>query len=243
MNKQRKAQNLGDARKPDRAKPSGARSKVDRNGRSSVGEVQIARLLEAAEAVFAERGYTGASTSAIAAQAKVPKPNLHYYFRTKEALYRAVLANVLDMWLDEFARFTIDSDPSEVITEYIAAKLRWSKLRPNASKVFANEILHGAPFVGDYLATELRRLVESKARIIRHWIKLGKMNPVDPKHLIFQLWAATQHYADFEVQVRAVLGRDALTDRDYATAAKTISNTLLHGCLTNGRAPLADAGE
>lgn len=197
----------------------------------------MARLLEAAETVFAERGFAGASTSAIAAQAKLPKPNLHYYFRTKEALYRAVLKNVLGMWLGEFDRFTVDREPAEVFVEYVAAKLRWSRTRPNASKVFANEILHGAPFVSEYLTTELRRLVESKARVIRQWIKLGKMNPVEPKHLIFQLWAVTQHYADFEVQVRAVLGHDELTERDFDAAARTICNTLLHGCLKNGAAP------
>jgi TetR/AcrR family transcriptional regulator len=234
MNKRRIAQNLGDAPPPKGAPP---RRKSDRNGRSSVGEAQIARLLEAAETVFAERGFAGASTSAIAAQAKLPKPNLHYYFRTKEALYRAVLENVLGMWLGEFDRFTADREPGEVFVEYIAAKLRWSRTRPNASKVFANEILHGAPFVSEYLTTQLKRLVDSKARIIRHWIKLGKMNPVDPKHLMFQLWAVTQHYADFEVQVRAVLGHDELTDRDFETAARTISSTLLHGCLKNGAAP------
>lgn len=237
MIKRRTAQKLGDAAPAKRATTNGPRpAKTDRNGRSSVGEAQVARLLEAAETVFAERGFAGASTSAIAAQAKLPKPNLHYYFRTKEALYRAVLKNVLGMWLGEFDRFTVDREPSEVFAEYVVAKLRWSKTRPNASKVFANEILHGAPFVSEYLTTELKRLVESKARVIRQWIKLGKMNPVDPKHLIFQLWAVTQHYADFEVQVRAVLGHDKLTERDFDAAARTICNTLLHGCLKNGAA-------
>lgn len=203
----------------------------ERNGRGSIRDAQVARLLEAAETVFAERGYSGASTAAIAAQAKLPKPNLHYYFRTKEALYRAVLANVLEMWLGEFDRFTVDREPADVLAEYVAAKLRWSKTRPNASKVFANEILHGAPFLHEHLGGELRRLVDRKARVIRQWIKLGKMHPVDPKHLIFQLWAVTQHYADFEVQVRAVLGRKILTDRDYRAAARTITGMLLHGCL------------
>jgi len=206
--------------------------------RGNIRESNETRLLEAAETVFAERGFSGATTGAIAERAGLPKANLHYYFRTKEALYRAVLANVLHLWLDELDRFTPEREPAEALADYIAAKIYWSKTRPNASKVFANEVLHGAPFLGDYLTGELRRRVERNAQVIRHWIKQGKMAPVDPKHLIFQLWAATQHYADFEVQVRAVLGRTKLTEADYQTAAANITRLVLQGCLVQspGRA-------
>lgn len=214
--------------------------------RGVIRENNEARLLEAAETVFAERGFQGATTAAIATCAGLPKANLHYYFRTKEALYRAVLANVLSLWLDELDRFTPDRDPAEAVAEYVVAKMRWSRVRPNASKVFANEILHGAPFLSGYLTLDLRRRVEGKAAVIRQWIKAGKMVPVEPKHLIFHLWAVTQHYADFEVQVRAVLGREKLTEADFAAAAETITTLVLHGCLPEGaragaRAPVPAA--
>jgi TetR/AcrR family transcriptional regulator len=208
--------------------------KTNAIGRGRIRESNEQRLLQAAETVFAERGFSGATTAAIAARAKLPKANLHYYFRTKAELYRAVLANVLDLWLDELDRFTPDRDPAEAIAEYIAGKLYWSRVRPNASKVFANEILHGAPFLESYLARELRQRVEQKAKVIRQWIRRGKLRPVDPKHFIFQLWASTQHYADFDVQVRAVLGRKKLAERDFATAAANISTLILEGCLARG---------
>ncbi len=207
--------------------------KFGANGRSNIRESNEMRLLQAAETVFAERGFSGATTAGIAARAKLPKANLHYYFRTKAELYRAVLANVLELWLDELDRFTPDRDPSEAVAEYIAAKLKWSRVRPNASKVFANEILHGAPFVKSYLERDLRRRVEDKAGVVREWIGQGKMRPLDPKHFVFQLWAVTQHYADFEVQVRAVLGRRRLTERDFAAAAANITQLILQGALTS----------
>jgi TetR/AcrR family transcriptional regulator len=212
--------------------------KFGANGRGNIRESNEMRLLKAAETVFAERGFSGATTAEIAARAKLPKANLHYYFRTKAELYRAVLANVLELWLDELDRFAPDRDPSEVVAEYIAAKLNWSRVRPNASKVFANEILHGAPFLKSYLARDLRRRVEDKAHVVRHWIGQGKMRPLDPKHFVFQLWAVTQHYADFEVQVRAVLGRRRLTESDFAAAATNITQLILQGALT----PAAPAG-
>ncbi|MBS0518781.1 MAG: TetR family transcriptional regulator C-terminal domain-containing protein [Proteobacteria bacterium] len=212
-------------------RPGGLR-KISANGRGTIRESNEVRLLQAAETVFAERGFSGATTAEIAARAKLPKANLHYYFRTKAELYRAVLANVLELWLDELDRFTPEREPAEAIAEYVAAKLKWSRMRPNASKVFANEILHGAPFMKSYLSNDLRRRVEDKAEVIRHWIARGKMRPLDPKHFVFQLWAVTQHYADFDVQVRAVLGRGRLTDRDFAAATENISALILHGCLT-----------
>ena len=134
-----------------------------------------------------------------------------------------MLEDILEQWLDELDRFTPDREPSDAIAEYVAGKLYWSRVRPNASKVFANEILHGAPFLKSYLARDLRQRVEQKAKVIRQWIRSGKLRPVDPKHFIFQLWASTQHYADFDVQVRAVLGRRKLGERDFAAATANIA--------------------
>jgi TetR/AcrR family transcriptional regulator len=222
MIKQRKAQKAG---KPRRKSASPAT-----NGeRGQVREANEGRLLDAAETIFAKRGFTGATTAAIAARAKLPKANLHYYFRTKEELYRAVLANVLGLWMDELDRFTPEREPAEAFAEYIAAKIRWSQTRPNASKVFANEILHGAAFLDGYLSRDLRRRVQRYADVVRDWIKRGKMPPIDPTHLLFQLWAMTQHYADFEVQVRAVLGRDRLSDADFTAARDNITTLVLRG--------------
>ena len=59
---------------------------------------------------------------------------------------------------------------------------------------------------GAALAGDLKALVDEKAALIEHWITDGKLAKVDPHHLIFSIWAMTQHYADFDVQVRAVLG-------------------------------------
>ena len=55
------------------------------------------------------------------------------------------------------------------------------------------------------------------------------MAPVDSTHLFFTIWAATQTYADFDVQVRAVLGRDELTSRDHARATEHVVSLILRG--------------
>ena len=104
-----------------------------------------------------------------------------------------------------------------------------SRTRPEASRLFANEILHGAPAIGDFLAGPLKTLVDEKAAVIADWIAEGRLAPIDPRHLIMMIWAVTQHYADFDVQVEAVLGPDAAPGRRYRGAEDTLMAVLLDG--------------
>ena len=189
-----------------------------------------AKILQAAEHVFAERGYDGATTAAIADRAGLPKANVHYYFGTKNALYRAVIDSTIELWLEAFGDISEDSDPAETLGHYIRAKLAHSRERPLSSRIFANEIIRGAPILSDYLKTELRDWVTEKSRVLRQWARSGKMDPIDPVHLFFMIWSTTQTYADFDVQMRAVLGRRRLTDADFETAAETITRVILKGC-------------
>ena len=188
------------------------------------------RILAAAERVFAAAGFGGARMAEIAAASGLPKANLHYYFRTKEGLYRAVLDNIVGIWLSATDQILPESNPSAALASYIRRKMVYSRTRPHASKVFANEILHGAPQLGSFLGRELRALVEEKSAVIEGWIARGLMAPVEPRHLFFVIWAMTQTYADFEVQVRAVLGRRRLRPGDYQTGSELIERLVLCGC-------------
>jgi TetR/AcrR family transcriptional regulator len=188
-----------------------------------------ARILKAAEEVFATAGFAGARTAAIARRAGVPKANLHYYFGTKEALYRRLLENLLTVWLGMGDSIRPEADPAPAFAAYIAAKVEHSRRRPYASKVFANELLHGAPQLRSYLRHALRRWVAAKARVIEGWVAAGRMAPIDSRHLFFTIWAMTQTYADFDVQVAAVLGRRRLAARDYQAATALITRLVLRG--------------
>ncbi|WP_409559005.1 MULTISPECIES: TetR/AcrR family transcriptional regulator [unclassified Cupriavidus] len=189
-----------------------------------------ALILRAAEYVFARAGFAGATMADIATRAGVPKSNLHYYFRTKQALYRAVLAHTLSLWLSETDIISADYPPRLALEQYIRAKMRLSASHPDASRVFANELLHGAPEIGGVLRQALRELVARKALVIRAWIDAGQMAPVDPYHLFFTIWAATQTYADFEAQVCAVLDVSALDAQDFERATEHLVALLLRGC-------------
>ena len=198
--------------------------------KGQIRQTNEALILAAAERVFAGAGFAGATMAAIAEAACLPKANLHYYFGSKQALYRAVLARTLEDWLVPTLGITPKADPRVAIETYIRAKMALSVQRPHASRVFANELLHGAPVVKALLGTELRELVRVKAAVIQGWINAGRMAPVDPVHLFFTIWAATQTYADFGVQVSAVLGRAELAAADYDRATEHVVTLLLRGC-------------
>ena len=201
----------------------------EKSGAGRIRESQRAHIIACAERVFADHGFAGATMSRIAEAASLPKANLHYYFGTKLLLYRAVLENILTLWLDDMDPIVPDNDPAAALAAYIAAKMAHSRNRPHASKVFAAELLHGAPELRAYLGLDLRRKVAEKSAVIEAWIARGLIAPIDPKHLFFTLWAMTQTYADFDAQIAAVLGIDKLGAGDYATGAATITRLVLRG--------------
>lgn len=203
---------------------------INEAAKGQIRQANEALILAAAERVFAGAGFGGATMAAIAKAAGLPKANLHYYFGSKQELYRIVLARTLQDWLAPTHGITPEADPRAAIEAYIRAKMALSAQRPHASRVFANELLHGAPVVKTLLATELRALVRAKAAVIDGWIAAGRMAPVDSVHLFFTLWAATQTYADFEVQVSAVLGRTKLSAQDHARATEHVVSLILRGC-------------
>lgn len=202
-----------------------------RNGtqKTAIREENERIILEAAEDVFANYGYEGATTSRIARQAGIPKANLHYYFPTKEVLYRCVIDKIFNIWLDAANSFDDCDDPVEAISRYIDKKMDISRLNPNGSKIWANEIIQRAPVIQDYLETTLNTWSISRAAVIQRWIDEGKMSDVEPKHLLYMIWATTQHYADFGHQIKTLNNGEILSDAQFAKAKKDVTTIILRG--------------
>jgi TetR/AcrR family transcriptional regulator len=219
----------GDLRRARARQPARRLNGTPVNGRAAIRERNEARILKAAEAVFAKKGFNGASTAEIARKAGVPKPNLHYYFRTKQVLYAGVLDNILEIWLDAMDEIRPGADPADALGRYIARKLESSRTLPEPSRLWAMELISGARHVEPFLKKRLKRLVREKAATIRGWAAEGKIDPVEPEHLLFMIWAMTQTYADFASQIAAVLGKDKLDEEVFAKATKTMVGVVLKG--------------
>lgn len=197
--------------------------------RTRIQEEKEEQILEAALEVFSSHGFRGSTIDQIAEVAGMSKPNLLYYFRTKEAMHRSLIERVLDTWLDPLREFDAEGNPAAEIRSYIRRKLEMARDFPRESRLFANEILQGAPRIEDELKGPLKELVDEKAAVIRAWAKAGKIAKCDPYHLIFSIWSTTQHYADFDVQVRAVLGQENSGDGRFEDAARFLEQLFLGG--------------
>ena len=168
---------------------------------SRIQKQNRATILEAALNVFSTHGFRGATLDQIAQDAGLSKPNILYYFDGKEAIHIALLSQLLDAWLDPLRRLNAEGEPREELMRYIRRKLQMSREFPRESRLFANEIVQGAPRIEGFLSGELRALVDEKATVLQTWMDAGKIEPLDPYHLLFSIWAMTQHYADFEAQI------------------------------------------
>ena len=190
-------------------------------------------ILESALDVFSRHGFRGSTIDQIAEVAGMSKPNLLYYFANKEAIHRLLIDRQLDTWLLPLREIDVDGDPLGEIGGYIRRKLEMARDYPRESRLFANEILQGAPRIMPLLEGELKSLVDEKSEIIKGWMRDGKIARTDPRHLIFAIWATTQHYADFDVQVRAVLGPDRGGDGRFDDAARFLEQLFLDGLRPN----------
>jgi TetR/AcrR family transcriptional regulator len=210
-------------RRPPAAKPRKPRpqTRIQREKRDII--------LEAALDVFSLHGFRGATIDQIAEAAGMSKPNLLYYFPRKDDIHKRLIAEMLDIWLAPLKEMDSDGDPIPEIRSYIRRKLEMSRDFPRQSRLFANEMLQGAPRIIDMLEGDLKALVDDKAKVITGWMDAGKLNRADPYHLIFAIWATTQHYADFDVQVRAVLGPGRGGEGRFEDAAAFLEQLFMHG--------------
>ena len=211
---------------------------MDASTHTSRTETRIQRekqdaILEAALEVFASNGFRGSTIDQIADAAGMSKPNLLYYFSSKEEVHKKLIERLLNVWLAPLRQMNASGDPIAEICSYIRRKLEMSRDLPRESRLFANEILQGAPRIISMIEGELKNLVDEKTAIIKGWMDEGRLVEVDPYHLLFSIWATTQHYADFDVQVRTMLGPDKDGEDRFEDAAKFLNQLFVHGLMPN----------
>jgi TetR/AcrR family transcriptional regulator len=197
----------------------------------SVREENKKLILQAAAEIFAHQGFAGTTTAAVAARAKLPKANLHYYFPTKTALYRAVIEPVLAAWLKAASSFDESNEPEVALTRYIAAQMDLAREMPFGSRIWAGEIMRGAPSIQDFLENSLADWVESRSQVVKRWIAEEKLRPIEPKYLFFMIWATTQHYANAEHEITTLEKGRPLDGAEFEAAKTQLIETVLGGLI------------
>lgn len=189
-----------------------------------------ALIFNSAKEEFVSYGFKGASIKRIAERASIPRANIHYYFKDKTDLYQQLLSNIIEVWNTDYDTLNVEQEPKVALSAYIRAKVMHSKNDPDSSRIFASELIHGAPVLNDYLNSDFKVWLQSKVAVIQTWIDKGLIDNVNPHHLLFLIWSSTQHYADFNVQVIAGLDKDAMNDDDFEEVVATLTKIILKGC-------------
>ncbi|SEL28144.1 transcriptional regulator, TetR family [Colwellia chukchiensis] len=197
---------------------------------SSIREKNKAIILAAAKQEFVNYGFKGASIKRIAERANIARANIHYYFQDKTDLYQQLLSNIIAVWNNDYDTLSANEHPKQALSAYIRAKVMHAKSDPEASRIFASELIHGAPVLNNYLNSEFKVWINNKVMVIESWIEQGLMDKVNPHHLLFLIWSSSQHYADFNVQVVAALDKTAMTDADFDAVVDSLTQIILKGC-------------
>ncbi|MDX2203691.1 MAG: TetR family transcriptional regulator C-terminal domain-containing protein [Hyphomicrobiaceae bacterium] len=181
------------------------------------------KILAGAEEVFARYGLHGATTAMIASAAGISKPHIYYYFSSKETLYNAVLERTLTLWNSAIPTSTSGLEPQAFLREYIRAKLEFSRSSPKLSRIFANEILNGAPILRGRIKTDAAAALGRLVKLFDGWQAARKIKPIDSAHLVFMIWGMTQYYANSASELEILLGKRQLDDDDFQAAQETIT--------------------
>ncbi len=203
--------------------------KIKQNKKEATRERNQQLILAAAEKIFAKLGYDGASMSMIAKEAGVAKANIHYYFNSKECLYETVLENIVNSWNLGLEDVSVEDDPAVILYKYIQYKVILSIEQPMQSRLFAIEMIRGAPFLQDYIRTNSRPWFREKHELLQAWMDAGKMDQVDPNHLLFTIWSTTQYYADFEAEALLLLNKHEYEEIDVKAITQSIAQIILKG--------------
>jgi TetR/AcrR family transcriptional regulator len=194
---------------------------------TALGEERKQSILVAAREEFEQFGYAGSRMQHIADMADVPKANIHYYFHSKLELYNAVLEDVVHLWDQTFESLDPDDDPKKVLADFVRKKVEFTRLYPEATRIFASEMLHGAPHLSSELNEKMNAWTQDRAQVIAQWIRKGKIAPIDPYHLIFMIWSSTQHFAGYEAQIKLIYEVRKLGKKDFDDQAKSLT-TMVH---------------
>ena len=196
------------------------------------------QLLAAALDVFSLYGFNGASLDEIAQIAEMHKSNIFYYYENKEALYVEVLTTVMQKWLAPLQALEAELEPVEALTHYLMTKIETARTQPKASRLFALEVIQGAPHILPILKGPLKKLFKRKAKVISNWQEQGKISAdIDAELLILNIWGLTQNYADFHTQIEMVTGKSLRNKSMYQRMIEHTVHMILYGVIPRDQKP------
>lgn len=196
----------------------------------TIAEKNRDKIMRAAEIEFVKHGFEGARMQAIADRAKLPKANVHYYFKNKQNLYFSILRDIIEQWNSTLPEINESSDPAVVLSHFIRHKVHQSFEYKNRTKLFALEIIQGAPNLDEFISKEMRTWVSEKAKLIQTWIDSGKIDVASPMKLLFLIWGSTQYYAEYDAEIQGIQNKNTDAPEEIEATCDFLEAFILKGC-------------
>jgi TetR/AcrR family transcriptional regulator len=186
------------------------------------------RILDAAERVFAERGFSGATTREIAECAGMGKRMVFYYFASKQAVYRAVLARLVEGMAAIHERFRNDPGPVG-LAEAVEGITHFAAVNLNGVRVLTREIMDGGPLLPELVRDHLAPLFARGGAEVARNQAAGVFAPGDPMHVLVSVGGLTLYYFLLLPLLELVWDRDPLAPEVVTERAAAARDFLMHG--------------
>ena len=160
----------------------------------------------AARNLFAHNGFNATTVRDITSAAKVNLGAVTYHFRTKEALYHAVLEEVFDDLALRVERASeVEGAPSERLRAIVASFFWFFRGSPDAPLLVIRELARGAPPPAP-VVPRVRRVLAAISAVIQDGQRAGEFRPLEPFLGAFTLVSQCVWFAVAGPHMPAMLG-------------------------------------
>jgi AcrR family transcriptional regulator len=165
------------------------------------------RILAAATAEFALRGFEGTTVDRIAARARLNKAMIYYHFHSKQDLYRTVLRTIFTTMGDGLTAIAAsNAAPADKLDRFVAAFVIEGQAHAHVAPIMLREIAEGGRRLDESTYTVMSRVVGAMTGIITEGRAAGQFGPVDPILLyLTTVWPIVVYLAT--TPIRSALAR------------------------------------
>ena len=169
------------------------------------------KIIEAAETVFHEKGFDGARMQEIADKANINKGLLHYYFKSKDALFDAIFNMAIKRMSGNInsilkMEISLDEKIDLIIDSYMNLLLRNSSL----PRFVITELNKDSDrFIKKYLSGEINNVFAKFIDSVQKEIDAGKIKAIDPKHLFMNMISMILFPFVGKLMIQVLIGVDS----------------------------------
>src|SRR6188472_1561954 len=175
------------------------------------------RILDAARAEFAQRGFPGARLQDIAERAGLTHPTLLYHFGSKEGLYAAVIEQAMLDWAAVTSRAVSDAPVGfDRVEALVSAAMEFFATHHDFVVIWRREAIEGGARLEIAMTQQMRPFLNRAVGFLEREIEAGRLREHDPAELMQTVYGAVSTYFSDAGFRAALSGVDPMTSEARA---------------------------